>query len=86
MIRVLLICILLAGCVTTPDAIVPPPERKVHIDPRVLEPCEPLLFLSESASFEELITITVNNFEIYATCAEKQKNSALLLKRFTNKE
>lgn len=70
----------------TKDAIVPPPEKVVHIDARALEPCEPLVKLPDNASFEELISITVSNFELYSVCVIKQDNSIILLKKFSNKE
>lgn len=82
---IILLVIFLHGCATK-DAIVPPPEKIVHIDPRVLESCEPLNKLPENASFEDLLSTTVVNFEIYNACAQKQKNSAILLKKFSNKE
>lgn len=83
----ILALVLLVGCsLLKKDAIVPPPERTVHIDPRVLELCEPLNRLPEQASFEDLLATTVANFEIYNNCALKQRNSVILLKKFANKE
>ena len=84
--RYLLITLLLSGCfATVPDAVAPPPEKVVHIDPRVLEPCEPLLKLpDQSTSFEDVISITLANYEIYSNCATKQKNSSILLREFSN--
>lgn len=83
----LILVVLLSGCfTTTKDAIVPPPEKIVHIDPRILEECEPLIKLPENASFEDLLSITVFNFEVYNICATKQHNSIILLKKFANKE
>lgn len=84
--KLILILVLLAGCAAPKDAIVPPPERTVHIDPRVLELCDPLINLSEQASFDDLLATTVANFEIYNNCALKQRNSVILLKKFANKE
>jgi len=77
--------LLLAGCITTPDAIVPPTERTVHVDPRILELCEPLEKLPDTSTFEDLLAITITNFELYSECATKQKVSATLLKRFANR-
>lgn len=83
---IILSTVLLASCITTKDAIVPPPEKVVHIDARALEPCEELIKLPENASFEDLLGVTVTNFEIYNACAIKQNNSIILLKKFSNKE
>lgn len=84
--RILLI-LLLTGCIsTTPDAVLPPPQKIVHIDARALELCEPLFTISESASFEEILKTTIANFELYADCSNRQKNSVILLKQFSNKE
>lgn len=84
---VLIMFILLSGCsIFKKDAIVPPPEKVVQIDPRVLELCEPLNGLSEEATFEDLLATTVFNFELYNACAQKQRNSVILLKKFANKE
>ena len=83
--KYLLILLLLFGCATK-DAIVVPPEKVVQIDPRTLELCDPLNALPEQASFEDLLTVTIGNIELYANCANRQKNSVILLKKFSNKE
>jgi hypothetical protein len=84
--KTLLILLLLAGCATTqvPDAVLPPAPKTVHLEPKLLEPCEPLDSLYASNSWEDILTITVNNFEKYAACAKKQENSVKLLKKFSN--
>lgn len=85
--KYLLILLILVGCATKPDAIVPPPEKYVHIDPRILEPCENLIELPpDTSTFEDLLKITLVNFEIYSDCALKHRNSTILLKKFANKE
>lgn len=81
--KYLIILLLLFGCATK-DAIVVPPEKVVRIDPRALELCEALSILPEQASFEDLLTITIGNIELYANCANRQKNSVILLKQFSN--
>lgn len=81
--KVLILCLIIffAGCATKPDAVLPPMEKVVHIDSRALEPCLSLLRLEEG--FSELET-TVRNFEIYTDCANRQKTSIILLKKFSN--
>jgi hypothetical protein len=86
-----LLVLLLTGCAmfgkTVPDAVLPPPEKTVHIDPRMLELCDPLIKLpEESTSFEDVLSITISNYELYVNCAQRQKNSVILIKQFSNKE
>lgn len=77
-----IILFVLAGCVSTsPDAILPPKEKVVHIDPRILEPCGDLLLLENP---DDELEITIKNFEIFADCKRKQNNSIILLKQFSN--
>jgi len=80
----LLLVLLLAGCASTPTAILPPPDKTVKLDPRMLELCEFVNKLPEKASFEDVLSITITNLELYASCANKQKNSVKILKEFAN--
>ena len=84
--KMLLVILLLAGCATAPipDAVLPPSTKQVHLEPRLLEPCEALNNLYLTNSWEDVLTITVNNFEKYSACAKKQENSIKLLKKFSN--
>lgn len=84
--KILLILLFIAGCTTTkvPDAVLPPPEKVVRIDPRILELCEPLKNLPETATFEDVLVITLTNFEIYSACSVKQSKAVRLLKEFSN--
>jgi hypothetical protein len=85
--KILIILIfLLVGCATTkiPDAVLPPVEKTVRIDPRIFELCDPLKNLPENASFEDVLAITISNFEIYSTCSIKQSKAVKLLKEFSN--
>jgi hypothetical protein len=82
---IIAILIFLSGCATTiPDAVLPPKEVTIHLDSAVFEPCESLEGLPELASWEDVITVTVHNFEKYAICAKKQMISIKLLKEFSN--
>ena len=47
---ILLFC-LLTACATVPDAIVPPLEKVVHIDPSALKRCQRLLELPINATY-----------------------------------
>lgn len=78
---ILILVLLISGCAAVSDAVVPPKEKIVHIDPRALEPCEDLVGLDSNSSE---IETTIRNFEIYADCKRKQNNSIILLKQFSN--
>lgn len=82
----LIILLFLTGCGTTkiPDAVLPPEEKIVRIDPRILELCEPLKNLPEKATFEDVLLVTLSNFEIYSACSVKQSRAVKLLKEFSN--
>lgn len=84
--KLIFLSLLLTACTTSkPDAVVPPPEKVVHIDARILEPCEPLVGVSATeVTFEDILASTITNFEIYRDCSNKQKNSVILLKKFSN--
>ena len=84
--KILLILLLLVGCATTPipDAVLPPPVKQVHLQAGALESCETLNTLYETNSWEDVLAITVSNFEKYAACAKKQETSIKLLKKFSN--
>ena len=75
--------IVLAGCSTIkPTAILA--EKVVHIDARALEPCIDLVGVPDNASFEDLMSSVVTNFQTYSECKSKQDNSIKLLKQFAN--
>lgn len=79
--------IILAGCAFAPSKPLPIiTPNIIHIDPRALEPCNNLIQLSPTASFEELLGVLVSNAEIYLDCKNKQNNSIILLKEFSNKK
>mgnify|MGYP006392338703 FL=1 len=76
--------VLLISCSTPikPTAILT--DRVVHVDARALEPCNDLVSISDTASFEELLTSNLTNFQIYSECKAKQNASIVLLKQFAN--
>jgi hypothetical protein len=88
--RYLLILLLLSGCAFNkpkpPDAVLPPTEKVVRIDPRMLELCEPLKNLPAETNFEEVLSITIDNFEIYNACSVKQSRGVKLLREFSNQK
>lgn len=86
----LVILLLLGGCAFNkpppPDAVLPPQEKVVRIDPRVFELCEPLQNLPAEANFDEVLAVTINNFEIYVACSAKQSRAVRLLREFSNQK
>jgi hypothetical protein len=78
--------ILLSSCsllpTKKPDAIIT--EKIVHVDARALEPCKPLIELSDTPSFDDVISVSVSNAEIYLDCKDRQNVSIKLLKQFSN--
>jgi hypothetical protein len=85
----LILLILLAGCASkppVPDAVLPPKEKVVYIDPRMLELCDPLQNLPAESNFEEVLAVTINNFEVYTACSAKQSRAVRLLRKFSNQK
>lgn len=88
---ILILALSLQGCEIfkkKPDAIVPPAIQVVHIDPRALERCAPLVTLdtSQEATEYTLLDSIFKNIEIYKDCANKQDVSIELLKKFSNRK
>lgn len=63
-------------------------DKVVQIDPKLLEPCAPLvtLVIPQGASDKEpfFIDNLGQNASIYAECAKKQDASILIIKKFGN--
>lgn len=81
---VLLVSIGLLGCAANPvnpNAIIS--EKVVHVDPRVLIPCDDLI-IADAPTFEAVLTASIANAEIYLDCRNKQNVSIKLLKEFAN--
>lgn len=92
-----LILPLITGCAFTdffikkdppPDAVIP--EKRVDLDPKVLESCKKLipLVVSQSASDSYLAILDnlAENAKIHSECYDKQEGSIKLLKGFANKQ
>ncbi len=84
--RILIILLLLAGCATPPDAVVPPKEQTVQLDSSVYEECKPLLRLEKGADHDGILKVTTDNAELFAQCARKQKDSIAIIRKFSNKK
>jgi hypothetical protein len=77
----------LFGCASIQDKICKDAlivDKVVHIDSVYYQECKPLVNLSETATFEDVISNLQQNSIIYAECRNKQHDSILLLKKFTN--
>lgn len=71
------------------DEPVIPQQRVVHIDPKLLEPCKPLIKLEKvdpkAVDFgNQVLTNLAANAQIYSECAKKQDGSIVLIKEFAN--
>ena len=84
--KFIVILMLLSGCATQPDVILPPPEKVISLDPSAYELCKPLLKVPLSSTFEDILKVSLDNIELYADCYNKQKNSVKLLKKISNVE
>lgn len=79
----LLIFLTLIGC----DKFVKPPiisEKVVHVDSQILEQCEDLPLISDSATWEDILVNHKDIVELYSRCRQKQYNSTVLIKKFAN--
>ena len=77
----------LFGCTTMRDKLCKDAvivDKTVQLDSVYYQECKPLANLSENASFEDVLTNLQQNSIIYAECKNKQHDSILLLKKFTN--
>lgn len=84
----LALVLFLNGCALFQKKISPivPPDKAVNIDPKVLEPCKPLVPLAASATeFTDILMNTAINSKIYAECKGKQDTSIVIIKQLTNK-
>ena len=66
-----------------------PRDRVVHVDPKLLEPCKPLVKLEKvdpkSVDFgNQVLTNLATNAAIYSECAKKQDGSITIIKEFAN--
>ncbi len=85
---VILSFLVLSGCSTVTEFMckdILVTDTKITIDSRYYEECQPLNTLAPNATFSDVLLNTVENAEIYNLCSTKQKDSIILLKRFTNR-
>ena len=83
----ILCCLALTACgsvPTAPEVSIAKPQEKIHLDPRVLEPCKKLIELPEKATFEDLLTVSLQNMGLYIDCKNRQDISIKLLKEAAN--
>ena len=82
-----LLLFLLSACATKPpDSIIPPQTQIIELEPSTLELCDPLKKLNPSATFDDYLVFILDNVNMYAKCADKQKTSVELLKQISNKK
>jgi hypothetical protein len=84
----IILAIFLSGCSTVTEFMckdILVTEEKIVIDSRYYEECQPLNTLGVNPTFSDVLLNTVENAEIYNICSSKQRDSILLLKRFTNR-
>jgi hypothetical protein len=80
----IILSLLLSGCSLFHNRPVLPEEAKVIvIDQEYYKECDPLKSL-EVQTFESVLENVIDNVAIYKKCKDKQHNSILLLKKFTN--
>ncbi len=80
----ILILLLLIGCQTAKQPIIPTVEQ-IPLDPRVFEPCRPLIIPMESPlTLELILSNTATNASISEECRNKYNAAIVLLKRFSN--
>lgn len=67
-----------------PDIIVPE-NKEIHVDPKLLEPCKPLIEMtSPTPTWEDYLLLTGDNAIAYADCRKKQEASVQFIKGVAN--
>jgi len=83
---ILLVCFtMLTGCASIKESIcdkpILPAEKIIHVDPKLLESCKPLLESTNSSpSFEDYLLLTGDNAIAYSDCKRKQEDSIKFIK------
>jgi uncharacterized protein YceK len=87
----LLVLFSLSGCASMKEAIcgkediVVPENKKIHVDPKLLEACKPLLTMTQpTPTWEDYLLLTGDNAILYAECRKKQDSSIKFLKELSN--
>ena len=86
-IPILILSIFLTGCswFKKPDKPFVPPDTKVNIDTKVLEPCSLLKEDIKLTTFDEYLLVEYPQIvKQYTDCAIKQSNSVKLIKQLGN--
>lgn len=87
-----LMCIILAlslsGCASLKDSFCDysmiPASKPIEIDPKLLEECESFVLPVLPLTWESLLNNAKENKLIHLTCIKKQKDSIIVLKKFSN--
>lgn len=80
---VLIASLMLSGCLGIGGPVLPEEGKVITVDMEYYKECEPLKTL-ENSTFEAVLDNTIENVAIYKKCRDKQHNSILLIKKFTN--
>lgn len=88
---VLTLALALTGCASIKEAVcgkpdyVPPENKVVKVDPKLLEPCKPLLLMeAQTPTWEDYLLLTGDNAIVYADCRKKQDSSIKFIKSLSN--
>jgi hypothetical protein len=81
----LLISLSMTGCASVKEYLcdkpIPPAEKRVNVDPKLLEPCAPLITLTATnPKFEDFLLVTGDNAIAYGDCKKKQDDSVKFIK------
>ena len=89
----ILVMFSLPGCASIKEAICDKPEivvpenKKIHVDPKLLEPCKPLQPMTSSTpTWEDYLVLTGDNAIVYAECKKKQDSSIRYIEDLTNQK
>ena len=88
---ILIMSAFLTGCASFKEAIcgkpdiIVPENKTIHVDPKLLEPCQKLIESTTPApSFEDYLLLIGDNAIIYADCKNKQNSSITFMKQLGN--
>lgn len=85
----LLLAASLSGCASLREQFcgnpIPTENTTINIDPKLVEPCKPLLTMdNQTPGFEDFQLLTANNALVYVDCKKKQEASIIFIKRIAN--
>ena len=58
------------------------PEKVIYVDPKLLQPCEPLP--APGTTYEELAVFDIQVIQLYGECKNQQEASILTIKKLAN--